>query len=298
QTTPCTNGTFAATNSAPTATTSVTITSNPGDLTASLGATANTWVSPFTNQTLKWGVDASEVGGDIGPGTGTTTHTWTGQYAGQPHSVSGANFKAATNAPVNFTLGASPSSQTVTPGGSTSYSVTISPTGGFSGQVNLSVSGLPSGASGSFAPNPATASSTLSVTTGTGTPVGTYTLTITGVSGSLTHTTTVSLVVTAPVNFTQHASPSSQPVLPGGSTRYSVTISAPRGISGLVDLSVGGLPRVASVTLPDALPISSSTLSVTTGTGTPVGTYTLTITGISGSLTHTTTVSLVVTAPV
>jgi hypothetical protein len=96
QTTPCTNGTFAATNSDPTATTSVTITSNPGDLTASLGATENTWVSPFTNQTLKWGVDASETGGDIGPGTGTTTHTWTDQYASQTHSVSGANFKAAT----------------------------------------------------------------------------------------------------------------------------------------------------------------------------------------------------------
>jgi hypothetical protein len=74
----------------------VTITSNPGDLTASMGATANTWVSPFTNQTLKWGVDASETGGDIGPGTGTTTHTWTDQYASQTHSVSGANFKAAT----------------------------------------------------------------------------------------------------------------------------------------------------------------------------------------------------------
>src|SRR5438046_7448032 len=58
QATPCTTGPFAATNSAPTATTSVTITSNPGDLTASLGATTNTWVSPFTKQTLKWGVDA------------------------------------------------------------------------------------------------------------------------------------------------------------------------------------------------------------------------------------------------
>src|SRR5205814_8828019 len=81
----------------------------------------------------------------------------------------------------NFTLGASPSSQTVTPGGSTSYSVTISPMGGFSGQVNLSVSGLPSGASGSFAPNPATAPSTLSVTTGTGTPVGSYMLTASGI---------------------------------------------------------------------------------------------------------------------
>src|SRR5207247_1481199 len=95
------------------------------------------------------------------------------------------------------TLSASPSSQTVAPGGSTSYTVTISPTGGFSGQVTLSVSGLPSGATGSFTPNPATASSTLSVTASTSTAPGAYTLTITGVNGSLTHTTTVTLTVAA-----------------------------------------------------------------------------------------------------
>src|SRR5439155_241915 len=194
----------------------------------------------------------------------------------------------------NFTLGASPLSQSVLPGGSTSYNVTISPTGGFSGQVNLRLDGLPIGAGGSFAPNPATASSTLSVTTGTGTPVGTYTLTITGVSGSLTHTTTVSLVVTAPVNFTLGASPSSQTVLPGGSTSYSVTISPTGGFSGQVNLSVGGLPSGASGSYAPNPATASSTLSVTTGTGTPVGTYTLTITGVSGSLMHTTTVSLTV----
>ena len=74
-----------------------------------------------------------------------------------------------------------------------SYGVTISPTGGFSGQVTLSVSGLPSGANGSFSPNPATASSSLSVTTAASTPVGSFILTLTGVSGTLTHTTTVSL---------------------------------------------------------------------------------------------------------
>ncbi|PYN73367.1 MAG: hypothetical protein DMD97_21225, partial [Candidatus Rokuibacteriota bacterium] len=95
----------------------------------------------------------------------------------------------------DFTLSAAPSSRTVTPGGSTSYDVTISPTGGFTDQVTLSVSGLPTGATGSFTPNPATASSTLSVTTSPSTPLGAYTLTITGVSGSLTHTTTVTLVV-------------------------------------------------------------------------------------------------------
>src|SRR5437867_4026997 len=99
------------------------------------------------------------------------------------------------NPTTNFTIAASPASQTVTQGGSTSYGVTITPTNGFNGQVSLSVSGLPSGASGSFTPNPATASSTLSVTTLTSTPAGTYTLTLTGVSGTLTHTTTVLLTV-------------------------------------------------------------------------------------------------------
>jgi hypothetical protein len=73
----------------------VTITSNPGDLTASIGYTTDGWVSPFTNQTLTWGVDSTAAGGDIGPGTGTTTHTWTDQWAATTHSVSGANFKAA-----------------------------------------------------------------------------------------------------------------------------------------------------------------------------------------------------------
>ena len=95
QATPCTNGTFAANNSTPTATTSVTITSNSGDLTATIGRTASRWVSPFTNQTLKLGIDSTVTGGDIGPGTGTTTHTWTDQYLWQSHAVSGANFKAS-----------------------------------------------------------------------------------------------------------------------------------------------------------------------------------------------------------
>jgi hypothetical protein len=95
QTTPCTNGTFAANNASPAATTSVTITSSAGDLTASVGATDDAWVTPFTNQTLKWGIDSTVTGGDIGPGTGTTTHTWTDQYYFQTHAVSGANFKAS-----------------------------------------------------------------------------------------------------------------------------------------------------------------------------------------------------------
>src|SRR5207247_2413709 len=198
------------------------------------------------------------------------------------------------NPPPDFPLSGSPASQTVPQGGSTSYSVTMSPAGGFTGQVTLSVSGLPVGANGTFTPNPATASSTLSVTTSPTTPTGTYTLTITGVSGSLTHTTTISLVVNAPQDFTLSASPASQTLPQGWSTSYSVTISPTGGFTGQVTLSVSGLPSGANASfttlpLPDALPIS-----VTTSPTTPTGTYTLTLTGVSGSLTHTTTISLLV----
>ena len=69
------------------------------------------------------------------------------------------------------------------------------PGGGFTGSVSLSVDGLPSGATGSFSPNPATSSSTLSVTASASTPTGSKTLTMTGASGSLAHSTTVTLLV-------------------------------------------------------------------------------------------------------
>ena len=198
----------------------------------------------------------------------------------------------------DFSLAASPASQTVSAGGSTSYTVTISPTGGFTGQVSLSVSGLPSGASGSFTPNPATTSSTLALTTSASTPDGTYALTIAGVSGgSLTHTTTVSLVVNTPPDFTLSASPSSLSVAPGGSTSYTVAINPTGGFTGQVSLSVSGLPSGASGSFTPNPATTSSTLALTTSASTPGGTYTLTITGVSGK-THSTTVSLTVASSV
>src|SRR5438034_590194 len=194
----------------------------------------------------------------------------------------------------DFTLSASPQNQTVTPGGSTSYSITISPVSGFTGQVTLSVSGLPLGANGTFTPNPATASSTLSVTTSASTPIGAYTLTITGVNGSLTHAATVVLTVSPPPDFTLSASPSSQAVPQGGSTSYSVTISPTGGFTGQVTLSVSEIGRASSREITPNPAIASSTLSATTSTSTPTATYRITITCVTGGLTCTPPISLVV----
>jgi len=159
------------------------------------------------------------------------------------------------------------------------------------------VAGLPTGATGSFTPNPATSTSTLGVVTAVTTPAGTYTLTITGVSGSLTHTATVSLVVNVPPDFSLSGSPATQPVIQGHSVNYTVTISPVGGFAGQVTLSVTGLPTGATGVFGTNPATTTSTLSVTTLASTPTGSYPLTITGVNGGLTHTATVTLTVALP-
>jgi hypothetical protein len=103
------------------------------------------------------------------------------------------------NTTPDFTISATPSSQTVMPGSNATYTVTIGSINGFSGTVNLTAGGLPTGASASFNPSSVTGSgtSTLTVTTSSTTPTGTNTLTIEGTSGSLEHSTTVDLGVSS-----------------------------------------------------------------------------------------------------
>ena len=93
----------------------------------------------------------------------------------------------------DFAVSATPSSQNVTQGNSTSYTVNVASSGGFAGTVGLSVSGLPQGATATFNPTSITTSgsSMLSVSTLNSTPVGSYPLTITATSGSLTVSGTV-----------------------------------------------------------------------------------------------------------
>jgi hypothetical protein len=96
----------------------------------------------------------------------------------------------------DFSLSASPTSQTVARGSSTTYAITINELNGFTGPVSLSASGLPSRSSATFSPNPATTSSMLTVSTSHNTPRGAYTLTIAGTSAGTSHTITVTFQVT------------------------------------------------------------------------------------------------------
>jgi uncharacterized membrane protein len=204
-----------------------------------------------------------------------------------------------TTSSPDFSISASPSSQTVTQGSPTSYTVSVAASGGFTGTVGFTVTGLPSDA-GYTLPSESGGSgqSTLNITTSGTTTPGNYPLTITGTSGSLTHQTGVTLVVSSSAggDFSLSASPSTRTISRGSNTSYTVTVTPSGGFSGSVSLSVSGLPKFASGSL-SPNPVSGSggsTLSVSTNRHVASGTYTLTVAGTSGGLSHSTTVQLTV----
>jgi hypothetical protein len=90
-----------------------------------------------------------------------------------------------------------PSPSPVKPGSAATFTVTLTSVGGFTGSVALACTGLPSGANCSFAPSSVSSpgSSTLTITTASSTPVGTYPVTVKGSSSSITNTVVVTLAV-------------------------------------------------------------------------------------------------------
>lgn len=99
--------------------------------------------------------------------------------------------------PMDFSLSAAPASLTLTQGNIANTVITVNPLNGFAGSVNLSASGLPAGVAANFNVASTTNMSTLTfVANGTAT-VGSATITITGMSGSLSHNRTINVTVNA-----------------------------------------------------------------------------------------------------
>jgi galactose oxidase-like protein/PKD domain-containing protein len=194
----------------------------------------------------------------------------------------------------NFSLSATPSSRTVTPGASAGYTATIAGTNQFTGSVAMTVSGLPAGATASFSPDlvVGSGSTALTVSTSSSTPAGTYQLTIRGTSGPLARTATVTLVVSG--NFSLSVTPSSRSIAPAA--RTSFTVAGAPGFSGTIALAISGLPKFATGSFNPSTISGSGTSSLTVNTNKNVarGTYTLTVSGTSAGVVRTATITLVI----
>ena len=220
-------------------------------------------------------------------------------YAGDPTYTLFDDVTLAAPPAPDFTISATPSSRTVVQGVGTSYTVNVTALNGFSGTVDLTAS-FSAGVVGTFSPSSVVGGgpSTLNVTT-TGAPTGTSSITITGTSGTLIHSTSTTLVVTGPPDFTISASPATQTVTQGNSTTYTVTITGQNGFADSVSLAATGLDVGASGAFSPASVSGSgtSTLTVTTTNLAATGPFTVVITGTSGSLSHSASVTLIVNVP-
>jgi len=225
---------------------------------------------------------------------------------GSPNGANLINALAPSSTTPAFTLAASPTSVSVVVGNTGTSNITTTVSGGFDSAVALSASGQPTGVTVSFSPTsiaaPGSGSSTVSFVVASTTTPGTYPITITGTGESITHTASVSLVVTsAPVPaFTIGASPTSVSVVQGKSGSSTITTAVSGGFNSAIALTASGAPTGVTATFSPtsiAAPGSgTSTLSLAVASTTATGTYTITVTGTGGGLTHTTTVSLTVTA--
>jgi hypothetical protein len=260
-----------------------------GDMDVNCTGNANCYLPSGTAGVL------STSNNSYNPAYGTTTGWDFATGIGSVNAYNLAN-NWPSSAP-NYILSTSPSSLTFTQGANGTSTVTVNPQNGFNGNVTLSASGLPSGVTASFSPNPANTASTLTLTASSAAAVGTVTVTITGTSGTLTNTTAIALTVNSMGNYTLSASPSSLSITEGAGGTSTITVSPQSGFNGSVTLSASGLPSGVTAIFNANPTTTTSTLTLTASSTATIGTVTVTVTGTSGSLTRTATITLAVTPP-
>ena len=150
--------------------------------------------------------------------------------------------------PPDFTLSASPTALTAAPGGPTSTTITVLPIAGFAGLVSLTVEGatLGSGFTATFSPPniQANGTSVLTLTAGPNAALGTYLLLVRASSGTLTHTTAITLtVVVFPAVVL--SLPSSLDI--GATIAVGVTLPAPAPNGGIDVTLVSSNPAAATL---------------------------------------------------
>ena len=150
---------------------------------------------------------------------------------------------------------------------------------GFLGDVTLSASGFPSDVGTvSVAPSVVSVGSPqLQVSVIPTAAPGSYSVIVEGSSGSLRHSTVVTVVV--PPDFDLSVSPTSQSVPRGQAATFTVTISAVGPFAGRVSLAVRRLPlgTLAAFSAPQVTVPGTSLLTIRTTAATPRRTKTITV---------------------
>lgn len=218
-------------------------------------------------------------------------------------TVIGCN--SSSSAIADFSLSAAPATIAMTAGAKTQpVALTATPINGFTSPVVVEISGLAAGVTvvpASLTVTPGT-QQTITLTASATAATNSSIITLTGTSGSLSHTTTFSLNVTAapPPDFSLTLNPTSLTLTTGASGQQTtVSATAANGFSSTISISMSALPSGVTAT-PSTLTLTPGTpqaLTFTAAADATLGASGIDIKGQSGSLSHTATLALTIASP-
>jgi hypothetical protein len=211
--------------------------------------------------------------------------------------------------PPDFGLNAFPAHVFIGQGSSATTSIIVQSLNNFAGNVSLSATISPSGPTWSFSQNPVsltanqTRVSKITLSTSAATPLGNYTLRVSGKSASLSHSFTLSITVLPDFSIT--AKPDSFTILPGASISSTIALTS-KGFAGTISLSAFTTPTVlygpqlflnASLVTLSTGGTLQAFLGISTIAVTPPGNYTITVGATAGFLSHSTIITLDILPP-
>jgi len=311
------------TNLTPSANFFATPTAGPAPLTVTFNASLSRPTTATTNTIVQYNWDFGD-GSTANDTTATATHTYVaGSYTPKLYVVDSGGKRSETKAgalilslPPDFSIIASPSSQSLTTGGPPQNStIFLKSINQFSGtislteKVNTTISNAPTAVlnqtSVTLSAGQTSHSTQLSLKAGPSTPAGGYTANVTAVSGSLVHSFLVNFTVTAP-DFSISATPLTVTVPQGGTYgSIQVHISGVLNFNGTVALStMESSPEILASTNPSSIKVNAtnptpppSTLAIAVLSGSLAGSYSVTVIGTSTPIPHQHNVTITIIVP-
>ncbi len=211
----------------------------------------------------------------------------------------------------DFGISASPVSISAVQGTSGTSVITITSFSSFTGTVTLSASSSTSSLTAGISPSSIVltaggqSQSTLTISTSSSTPIGSYTITVRGVGGALSRSLSVSFTVTSPPtspDFAMSANQATLRITVGSSAVTVLTLTSLSAFSGAVNLassisssSVSASFGSSTIIL-SAGGVGTTSLTISTSPSASPGAYSASVTATSGSLSHSVTIIISVQA--